>query len=55
MTQAERAATGNLMQGLKEATPGFKYSNPAQAAANAVGVAVSSSGDLEPPVNEKLK
>ncbi|HEL3779860.1 TPA: RHS domain-containing protein [Stenotrophomonas maltophilia] len=55
MTQTERVATGNLMQGIKEATPGFKYSNPVQTAANAVGAAVSSSGDLEPLVNDKLK
>lgn len=43
------------MQGTKEATTGFKYSNPVQTPANAVGAAVSSSGDLEPLVNDKLK
>lgn len=44
-----------LMRRIKVATPGFKYSNPTQTAANAVGTAVSSSGDLEPLVNDKLK
>lgn len=55
LTQAERAAAGNMMQGIKEAAPGFKYSNPTQAAANAAGAAVSSSGDLEPLVNDTSK
>ncbi|WP_229979020.1 hypothetical protein [Stenotrophomonas lactitubi] len=55
MTQTERAAAGNLMQGIKEAAPGFKCSNPVQTAANDVGTAVSSSGDLEPLANDKLK
>lgn len=55
MTQTERAAAGNLMQGIKEAAPGFKYSNPVQTAANDLGAAVSSSGDLEPLANDKLK
>jgi len=53
MTQIERTATGNLMQGIKEATPGFKHSNPTQATANAVGGAVSSSSDLKPLLEKK--
>lgn len=55
MTQTERTATANLLQGIKETTPGFEYSNPIQTAANVVGSAVSSSGDLKPLLDEKKK
>ena len=53
MTQAEKVAVGNLLGGIKEATPGFKYSNPVQTAANAIGAAVSASPDLKPLVDKK--
>jgi RHS repeat-associated protein len=53
MSQTERAATANLLGGVKEATPGFKYSNPSQTAANATGAAVSASPDLKPVLDRK--
>ncbi|WP_314102851.1 RHS repeat-associated core domain-containing protein [uncultured Stenotrophomonas sp.] len=55
MTQTERTATANLLQGIKEATPGFSYSNPVQTTANVAASAVSSSGDLKPLLDEKGK
>jgi|GEM_PF-3541490 len=55
MTQTERTATANLLQGIKETTPGFKHSNPIQTTANVVGAGVSSSGDLKPLLDEKKK
>lgn len=53
MSQTERTATENFFGGIKEATPGFKYSNPTQAAANAAGAAVSSSPDLKPLLDKE--
>jgi hypothetical protein len=53
MTQTERTATANLLQGIKETTPGFKHSNPVQTTANVVGAGVSSSGELKPLLDEK--
>ena len=53
MSQTQKVATGNLLGGIKEATPGFKYSNPAQTAANATGAAVSASPDLKPLVDKR--
>lgn len=53
MTQTERTATTNLLQGIRETTPGFNYSNPIQTTANVAGSAVSSSGDLKPLLDQK--
>jgi hypothetical protein len=55
MTQTERTAVANLLQGIKETTPGFKHSNPTQTTANVVGSAVSTSPDLVPLLEEKKK
>ncbi|HJR75101.1 MAG TPA: RHS repeat-associated core domain-containing protein [Luteimonas sp.] len=55
MTQTERTATANLLQGIKETTPNFKHSNPAQTAANVTGSAVSTSGDFAPLLDDKKK
>jgi RHS repeat-associated protein len=53
MSDTDKVAIGNLLGGIKDATPGFKYSNPTQTAANAVGAAVSASPDLKPLVPTK--
>ncbi|WP_211369485.1 RHS repeat-associated core domain-containing protein [Pseudoxanthomonas kalamensis] len=53
MSQTQRTATANLLGGIKNATPGFKYSNPVQTGANAAGAAVSASGDLKPLIEKK--
>lgn len=55
MTQTERTATANLLQGIKQTTPSFHYTNPIQTSANVTGSAVSSSGDLMPLMDEKKK
>ncbi|MGH8037376.1 MAG: hypothetical protein ACREPD_06505 [Stenotrophomonas sp.] len=52
MTQRDRLATTNLLQGIKDATPGFKDSNQAPAAANAFGMAIGASGELKPLIEE---
>jgi hypothetical protein len=55
MSSTERHATGSLMQGIKEATPGFSYTNPIQTGANAFGNGVSAAGELRPLLEEKKK
>jgi len=53
MSQTERTAMTNLMGGIREATPGFTYSNPTQSAANIIGSAVGLSPDLKPLIDEE--
>lgn len=53
MSQTERTATANLLYGIRDATPGFSYSNPTQTAANVLGSAVSSSPDLQPLIEKE--
>lgn len=53
MTQTQRTATADLLGGIKETTPGFKYTNPAQTAANAAGAAASASPGLKPLIENK--
>jgi hypothetical protein len=53
MTQTERTATANLMQGIKEATPNFKHTNALQTSANAAGSAVGASDGLAPLLERK--
>ncbi len=53
MSQMERTATTNLLQGVKEATPDFKYTNTFQTSANAAGNAVGISDALVPLVEKK--
>ena len=55
MSQTERTATANLLGGIKNTTPNFSHSNPTQTAANATGAAISSSGDLKPVIDDRLK
>ncbi len=53
MSQMERTATTNLLQGIKQATPDFKYTNTFQTSANAAGNAVGVSDALVPLVEKK--
>ena len=53
MSQTQRTATENLLNGIKQTTPGFKYSNPTQTAANVVGAGVSASPDLKPVLDKE--
>lgn len=53
MSQTGRTATANLLYGIRDATPGFSYSNPTQTAANVLGSAVTSSPDLKPLIEKE--
>lgn len=55
MTQSERTATGNLMQGIKDTTPGFTYTSGSQTLANGFGAAVGVSGELKALLEDKKK
>lgn len=48
MTQTERTATANLLEGIREATPGFTYSSGLQPVFNAGGSAMGASSGLVP-------
>ncbi|RMH93496.1 hypothetical protein EBB59_04395 [Lysobacter pythonis] len=53
MSQTERTATANLLNGIREVTPNFSHANPSQTAANAIGSAVSTSPDLRPLIERE--
>lgn len=48
MSQTERTATANLLEGIQLATPDFTYSGWGQSGANAVGTALGASSGLAP-------
>lgn len=56
MSQTERTAMGNLFQGVEETTPGFQFSPPpSQVAGNAIGAAISASGDVVQAAAERMQ
>ncbi|WP_202841027.1 RHS repeat domain-containing protein [Luteimonas saliphila] len=54
MSQTERTAVANLLDGIRHTTPGFTHSNPTQTAANAIGAAVSASPDIKPIIEQHV-